>query len=127
VQIVSYYPATTDPDTGVTTPQSTEQAWDSTANTYVHLARDGSTLESRPLTADEVARFTTLTGQMTGSANAAVVHSRAQAALTANAAFLALASPTNAQVVAQVQRLTKECNALIRLTLSLLADISDTA
>lgn len=48
-------------------------------------------------------------------ANSEMLHSRAEAALTANANFLALPSPTNAQVVAHVQQLTKECNALIRL------------
>lgn len=58
--------------------------------------------------------------------NKVTVQSRAQAALTANAAFLALASPTNAQMLAQVQRLTRECNALIRLSQGLVADISDT-
>lgn len=41
--------------------------------------------------------------------------SRFDAALSANVTFLALASPTNAQVVAQVQRLTRECSGLLRL------------
>lgn len=59
--------------------------------------------------------------------NAATLQSRAAAALTANATYLALATPTNAQTTAQVQRLTKENNALIRMALSLLADVSDTA
>lgn len=52
--------------------------------------------------------------------NAASLRDRAAQALAANAAFLALASPTNAQVLAQVQRLTKECSALIRLGQNLL-------
>lgn len=55
-----------------------------------------------------------------------VLRGKAAQALTTNAAFLALSSPTNPQVVAQVQRLTRECNALIRLLLQQLDDTSDT-
>lgn len=55
----------------------------------------------------------------TAGANSGVLLDRARQALTANAAFLAIASPTNAQVVQQVQRLTRECSALIRLALNM--------
>ncbi len=56
----------------------------------------------------------------TEEANAFTLRDRARTALAANATFLALASPTNAQTVAQVQRLTRECSALIRLLTSAL-------
>lgn len=61
---------------------------------------------------------------VTADANATTLRTRAQAALTANATFLGLASPTNAQLVAQVQLLTKESSALIRLVLGQLDSTS---
>lgn len=56
------------------------------------------------------------------------LHDRARTALTANAAFLALTTPTTAQTLAQVKRLTRECSALIRLLIGadLLAENTDT-
>lgn len=45
------------------------------------------------------------------------VQDRALSALDVNAAFLALASPTNAQLAAQVKALTRQSTALIRLVL----------
>lgn len=59
-------------------------------------------------------------------ANLPTLQSRAQAALTANATYLAIASPTVAQNTAQTQRLTKECSAVIRLLLGLLDDTTGT-
>lgn len=56
----------------------------------------------------------------------ATIRDRAQQALATNAAFLALASPTNAQTVTQVKALTRECNALIRMALNLLDDTTGT-
>lgn len=59
-------------------------------------------------------------------ANAGALVAKARAALATNAAFLAIASPSNAQAVAQVQALTRQVNALIKLALDDLADISAT-
>jgi hypothetical protein len=50
---------------------------------------------------------------------------RAPIALANNAAFLALASPTNLQTLAQVQALTRQIDALIRFELTAYSDVSD--
>lgn len=64
--------------------------------------------------------------------NVDTLRARSAAALTANATFLAAAKPGTAAAQAsaaydQTVRLTKECNAVIRLLLGLLGDVSDTA
>jgi hypothetical protein len=51
--------------------------------------------------------------------NAAVMQDRAAAALTANAAYLAIPAPDADQVAAQVQQLTLECSGVIQLLLGL--------
>lgn len=51
------------------------------------------------------------------NANAATLRSRATQALVDNRAFLAIASPTNAQNAAQVKALTRQVNGLLRLEL----------
>lgn len=70
--------------------------------------------------------------EVTGTGDSAVVTERvtyanavkgsiiakARAALTANSAFLAIASPTNAQVVAYQKLQARQLNALIRLALN---------
>lgn len=61
-----------------------------------------------------------------GDDNASVLIYRARQALAVNDTFLALGSPTNAQTLAQVQRLTRECSALIRLAIGVADSIAGT-
>jgi hypothetical protein len=58
--------------------------------------------------------------------NLAALQTKAQTALTNNATFQAIASPSNAQTLAQVQALTKQCNGIIRLLLNLTDTTSGT-
>lgn len=51
---------------------------------------------------------------------------KATQALSANVAFLAIASPTAAQVATQVKALTRQVDALIKLQLDLLDDTTGT-
>jgi hypothetical protein len=51
----------------------------------------------------------------TAAANHATLVGRARDALAENATFLAIGSPTNAQALAQIQALTRQVNAVIRL------------
>lgn len=48
-------------------------------------------------------------------ANKDTILGKVSAALTNNQAFLGLSSPTNAQVLAQIQALTRQTNALMRI------------
>lgn len=57
--------------------------------------------------------------------NHLTLQQRAHNALTNNETFLAITSPTAAQAIAQVQALTRQVNALIRLHLGLLDSITD--
>lgn len=69
------------------------------------------TWTARPKTAAELAADTQ-------NANRATVQTQAANALANNRTFVALASPTNAQVVAQVKALTRQNNGIIRLLLN---------
>lgn len=61
-----------------------------------------------------------------GIASEKTIRDKIVKALTTNANYLAIGTPTNAQVAAQVNRLTRECSAIIRLLSDLTDDASDT-
>lgn len=81
---------------------------------------------TRNATAVEAARFTDWETADTTETNTADIRTKAATALTNNAAFLAIATPTAAQNAAQAKALTRQVNGLIRLLLGQLADVSDT-
>lgn len=58
--------------------------------------------------------------------NYEALRAKANNAFAANATFLALAAPTNAQAINQIQLLTKEFNALAKLYLNQLDDTNGT-
>ena len=102
------------------------RVWDTTAGTVTEFDPPGSaTGVTRPMTAAEVAEFAALEAGDTANANDDALRTRLRTFRTRNNEFLALATPTAAQRNAQVARLTREANALIRIVLRDLADISD--
>lgn len=66
----------------------------------------------RAMTVEEVAARD---AELQKPINLATLRSQAETALESNRTFLALASPSNAQTLAQVKSLTRQMNAVIRL------------
>ena len=62
----------------------------------------------------------------TATINRNFIRTQAEAALTANANYQAIASPTVAQNTAQIRLLTRECNGLIRILLDRLETTTGT-
>lgn len=99
--------------------------WDFVNSLRVAYNSDGTTT-TRPFTETELAMVADKQASDQLSANRAALLSKAHTALSANATFLAIASPTTAQAVTQVKALTRQINALIKLELNDLADVSGT-
>ncbi len=86
---------------------------------------DLTTQHSRLYTPEEILCSSQQTQTAAVAAGLADIRARLRAALGSNRTFLALDSPTNAQVVAQVRRLTRQMNGVVRLTLVDLGDGAD--
>jgi hypothetical protein len=100
------------------------ERWDDVSRKYTDFRTDPDTV--RNYTPEENARADAEAAEATLVANEAELIRRAKSALTGNATFLALGSPTNAQTLAQVRALTRQVNALIKLTARDLTDIAGT-
>lgn len=86
---------------------------------YTLRSATGAILEDRDATAAESVTITHIE-------NSDSLTAKATAALTNNATYQAIASPTTAQAVAQVAALTRQVNALIRVANGLLDDTTGT-
>ena len=83
-------------------------------------------VEGAPLTAPALAAAVAAHVPLPRASNRDALRQRAAAALDGNAAYLASASPTNAQVAAQVRLLTREATGIIRLLLDRVESIEGT-
>jgi hypothetical protein len=95
------------------------QKWDGFADppTYTEYGPDGTVVLSRPFNQAEMDRLAAELAARAQDDNRSTIRTKAMQALQANQNYLALTSPTNAQVAAQVKLLTREVSGLIRLVL----------
>lgn len=89
--------------------------WDSDRMVYEQRDLQGRLLASRVMTAQEALDHPS----PVEDTNAKTLKQQAQAALQADRDFVALASPTTAQTLAQVKALSRQVNGLIRNLLGL--------
>lgn len=99
---------------------------DITARTVTTWNAAGTLIGTRPYTASENAAADAAVLEDIANINRTTITDKTKIALEANATFLALTNPTNAQILAQTKMLTRECSALIRLVLNLLDSTSGT-
>ena len=93
------------------------ERWDDATRTYTTYNAQGILTNSRPYTPEEHVNADATAVVETASRNRDSIEEQAGAALDANTAYLGLATPTNAQVAAQVKALTRQNNKIIRLVL----------
>lgn len=98
------------------------ERWDDATRTYTSFDASGAQTSSRTYNAAEDAAA----ADSARALNANTMRDRMQAAITANSTYLALNNPTTAQRDAHIQRLTRECNALMRLVLGATDDVTGT-
>lgn len=100
--------------------------WDTEARTLTEFDDAGKPTSVRPMTALELDEFARDAAAVVAEGNRSTLSDRARRALADNATFLAIGAPSNAQVLAQVRALTRQMNAVIRLQIGSLDDITGT-
>ena len=100
------------------------EQWDYTTRLYTTWDAAGVQSSQRVFTAAENTRADADQAGVVLDTNRSDLTTKALSALAANDTYRAIVGPTNAQVVTQVDRLTRECSGMIRL---LLAQLDTTA
>lgn len=101
-------------------------SWDDTLRSVTFYNANGTVNSTRAYTAEENTATDARIAETTAETNAATLTAKAKTALTNNNTFLAIASPTNTDIVAQVKALTRQVNALIKLEIQDLANTTGT-
>lgn len=91
------------------------QRWDDDTHTYYEYDEQGGETSSRPYTDEENAAAAAADAAESEQVNESTLKQQASQAWSSNKDYLALATPTNAQVAAQVKALTRQMNGVIRL------------
>lgn len=90
--------------------------WEDDGSRFVYVyGADGKETSRTPYTAAQNAAADTAAAEATAGVNEQTLRDRARAAMTGNATYLGRSSPTAAQNTAQIQALTRQVNALIKL------------
>lgn len=96
------------------------ERWDNTNRVYTSFDASGVQSFQRAFTPDENTDADDRLARLTRINNLATIFTQAKNAINTNTTFLGIGSPTNAQVVSEVQALARQNNKIIRLLLGLL-------
>jgi hypothetical protein len=91
------------------------ERWDDVARLVTLYDAGGAQTSQRAYTAAEIADRAARAAAETARTNRTTIEAQVAAAITANKAYVALASPTNAQTTAQVKALSRQVNGVMRL------------
>lgn len=90
---------------------------DSTTGVVSRWHRDGSLIGSSPITPEQTSLMLSTDTTIASIKNSSTLEDRLRNLKADNDAYLLNATPTAGQIETQVRKLTRECNALIRLAL----------